>query len=70
MSIRDRAPRGSASGVAKITEEVAKQIRSEWRPGQNMYDRGNTAELMARFGLSKAQILRIAQGLQWRHLAS
>lgn len=54
--------RGEESGTAKLTQEEVSQIRRERSNGSSLTD------LSEKFEISIAQVSRVANGRQWRHL--
>jgi hypothetical protein len=58
-----KQPRGVRHGMAKITEEIVRAIRSEYATG------GVTQTALARkYGLGQMQVSRIIRGEQWDHI--
>ena len=62
------APQGEKNGRHKITEDDVRFIRAEYRAIK--YSRGarSVSELEDRFGLCRAQIIRIAKGQAWTNI--
>ena len=60
MVRRDRQPRGSRNGQAKLTEEQADAIRVSSR---------SSPELAAEYGVSDSHVRMIKTGRAWTHLA-
>lgn len=46
----------------KVTPEIAAYIRASYRPGSGTNDRGNGAELGARFGITRHHVVQLAVG--------
>lgn len=57
---KGRNARGSKTGVARLTEDAVREIRST-------YDR-NSVELAQRFGVSRATIMNVVNGKSWKHV--
>jgi len=51
--------RGERAGGAKLTTEIAKQIRDA---------AGNQYDIAARFGVNQSQVSRIKSGTRWDHI--
>lgn len=68
QQIHKTAPKGVKNGHHKITEEDVRFIRSEYRAIKESRGARSVAELDHRFGLCRAQIIRIAKGLAWSHI--
>jgi hypothetical protein len=61
MSPTRIALRGSRNGQSKLTEELVRQIRAEWR----FYKHG----LADRFGVDRTTILDVVKRKTWAHIA-
>jgi hypothetical protein len=59
---RNRNPRGSTTGTAKLTEQQALEIRRRRRAGEGRND------IAAEFSVSGSTVTRIASGQGWTHL--
>lgn len=66
-SFHDTSPVGGRNPNAKITEDDVRYIRRRYR--EIKIERGRVAELDERFGLSRGQIIDIARGKSWAHVA-
>lgn len=64
----ETAPQGEKNGHHKITEDDVRFIRSEYRAIKGSRGARRVAELDERFGLCRAQIIRIATGAAWSHI--
>lgn len=64
ISTRPELQRGSANGRAKLTEEDARRIRDDYRPGRPFHV-GNWPELAAKYGVSESTIRNIVGGRQF-----
>lgn len=53
--------RGERAGNSRLSEEVVRQIRADYR-------RGNGAELMQRFGISQSTVSCIVNRKTWKHV--
>ena len=60
----DKAPRGEASAVAKLTEDQVRQIRTMYAAGGWTHGR-----LGQQFGVSASAVLHIVRRLRWKHVA-
>lgn len=59
---------GESNGHHKITEADVRFIRTEYRLIKASRGARSVSELDRRFGLSRAQIIRIARGQAWSHI--
>lgn len=64
----ETTPQGEKNGHHKITEDDVRFIRSEYRSIKNSRGARRVSELDERFGLCRAQIIRIATGVAWSHI--
>ncbi len=60
---RQRAPRGSACGASRLTEEQTDSIREHYAGG-----RTSQRKLASRFGISQSQVGRIVRRENWSHM--
>lgn len=55
--------RGETNGLSKVTNEIVKQIRSDYKP------RVFTCDMLSeKYGISRAQCWQIAVGNEWKHV--
>lgn len=63
-------PRGEAHQRAKLTEDIVRQIRREYRPAYGGPTTQSTSMrgLARKYGISKAVVQQIVAGRTWRHV--
>lgn len=62
---KDRHSRGTVNKVAKLTDEIVREIRRRYKP----YDRKNGGDAMAKeFGVHSSVVNGIVNGKRWRHV--
>lgn len=59
---------GERNGHARLTDEIVRAIRKEYRPGNRRTQRGNLNELANRYGVSAGSLYAAATKRTWRHL--
>ena len=62
----EKACKGEAHGLSKLTEHQAREIIRRYR--RRSYHQSNARQLAREFGVSPNQITRIAKGVKWKHL--
>lgn len=60
--------RGERHPMTGLTDEAVREIRRLHIRGKHSHDPGNTSELMNKFGISRNTVLRVADGVNWRHV--
>lgn len=53
---------------SKLSLEDVKYIRANYIPGVNQHNKGNSTELMCKFGITRVQLLNIVKYKQWRNV--
>lgn len=66
--VHDTMPKGERNPRAMITEADVLTIRSEYRAIKHSQGERRVIELEHRYGLCRAQIVRIAKGRAWSHI--
>ena len=67
MMAKGRQCRGSRNGKAKLTDDIAREIRRRYVRGCPI---NGSAAMAAEFGCHKSTILAVATGLLWKHVQS
>lgn len=66
-AIHNTHPIGSRNPKAKLTDDDVRYIRRRYREIKEQ--RGDVAELDRKFGMCRTQIIRVARGQAWSHVA-
>jgi hypothetical protein len=69
QQVHGTAQKGERNSRHKITEDDVRFIRSEYRAIKDSRGARSVAELDLRFGLCRAQIIRVANGQAWSHIS-
>lgn len=64
----ERQARGETHGSHVLTEEDVREIRRRHVPGTGPYNRGNSADLAAEYGVDVTAIRKAVRGRTWSHL--